>query len=361
MPPKQQSDKASVKKRPLGTLFGCAGTKLSADEKSFFRDADPLGFIIFTRNAENPAQLSSLIADLRETVGREYAPVLIDQEGGRVARLGPPNWPEFPPAATYGQIYKENKENGIAAAHLGGQLIGHELHQLGINVNCAPVLDLPQNNADPIIGDRAFGNDLDLIIDLGRAFARGLMQAGIAPVIKHIPGHGRALVDSHKDLPRVDTPVHELENDFAPFKALHYMAWAMTAHVVYTDIDPHNPATFSSQVIENIIRKKIGFRGFLVSDDLSMNALDGSMKSRAARALIAGCDAVLHCNGKMDEMIDVASGSNKMSASQWARFSLGNLQLHLASEKENEVDTFDLTTAKKDFAKLINSGSQKNG
>ena len=365
MPPEKQKRP----NRPLAALFGCSGTSLSAEEKSFFKEADPLGFIIFSRNVENPQQLKSLVADLRETVGRENAPVLIDQEGGRVARLSPPHWPAFPPAATYADIYKQDKKNGTDAARLGGQLIGYELDQMGITIDCAPVLDLPGADADPIIGDRAFGADVDTIVDLGRAFAEGLMDAGIAPVIKHIPGHGRALVDSHEKLPIVDATKDELEKDFAPFKALNYMAWAMTAHVVYTEIDPDNPATFSAEIIKNVIRKQIGFRGFLISDDLSMKALDNTsantsastMKERSSRALAAGCDAVLHCNGHMAEMIDVASGCGQMSGSQWARFALGNLQRHFAGEEDEESETFDLAKAKSSFDELIGAGANING
>ena len=363
MPPEKQKRP----NRPLAALFGCAGTKLGTEEKSFFKETNPLGFIIFSRNVENPTQLKALVSDLRKTVGRENAPVLIDQEGGRVARLSPPHWPTFPSAATYARIYKQDKKNGTDAAYLGGQLIGHELHQMGITVDCAPVLDLPGSGADPIIGDRAFGDNIDTIVDLGRAFAEGLMEVGVAPVIKHIPGHGRALVDSHEKLPIVGATKDELEKDFAPFKALNYMAWAMTAHVVYTEIDPDNPATFSAEIIENVIRKQIGFRGFLVSDDLSMKALANTsastMKQRASRALAAGCDAVLHCNGDMGEMIEVASGCEQMSGPKWARFALGNLQRHLAGieDKEDESEVFDLTKAKNSFDELINTVRKDNG
>ena len=358
LPDEQTEQSVKNKKRPLAAIFGCSGAELNAEEKSFFRDADPLGFIIFSRNVENPSQLHKLVSDLRETVGRESVPVLIDQEGGRVARLGQPNWPTFPPAETYAKIFAHNNENGVTAAHLGGRLIGHELFQLGITVDCAPVLDIPQPSADPIIGDRAFGNDVETIITLARAFAEGLMHSGVAPVIKHIPGHGRALVDSHEHLPRVDATMDELEKDFSTFKALNYMPWAMTAHVVYTAIDDKNPATLSSDVIANIIRKQIGFRGFLVSDDLSMKALEGEMQSRAQLALGAGCDAVLHCNGDMEEMVKVASGAKQITSSSWARFKLGNLQRHIAGEEEKEDDEFDLSEAKNNFDALINSAGK---
>lgn len=356
MRPDEKSEKN--KKKPLAAIFGCSEKTLSAEEKSFFRDVDPLGFIIFSRNVENPDQLRGLISDLRDSVGRDKAPVLIDQEGGRVARLRPPHWSEFPPAQTYAKIYANNKDDGINAAKLGGRLVGHELFQLGITVDCAPVLDIPVTGSDPIIGDRAFGHDSETIINLARSFAEGLMHAGVAPVIKHIPGHGRALVDSHKHLPCVDAAIDYLENDFSTFKALNYMPWAMTAHVVYTAIDSQNPATLSIDVISNIIRKQIGFRGFLVSDDLSMKALEGGMASRATRALDAGCDAVLHCNGDMQEMIEVASGAKQMTSAGWARFSLGNLQRHIAGEEEKEDDQFIFSEAKKTFDELIDSVGQ---
>jgi len=357
--PDEQTERSAInKKRPLAAIFGCSGTALNAEEKSFFRDADPLGFIIFSRNVENPSQLQQLVSDLRETVGRENAPVLIDQEGGRVARLGQPNWPTFPPAETYAKIFAHNNENGITAAYLGGRLIGHELFKLGITVDCAPVLDIPQADADPIIGDRAFGNNAETIITLARAFSEGLMYSGVAPVIKHIPGHGRALVDSHKHLPQVDATMNELEMDFSVFHAMNYMPWAMTAHVVYTAIDDKNPATLSTEVIANVIRKQIGFRGFLVSDDLSMKALEGEMQTRAQLALAAGCDAVLHCNGDMAEMKNVASGARQITSASWARFKLGNLQRHIAGEEEKEEDEFDVSEARKSFDSLIGSAGK---
>ena len=289
-------------------IFGCAGLELSADERAFFRDADPLGFILFARNVETPEQVRALVADLRDAVGRESAFVLIDQEGGRVARLRPPHWRAAPPAGRIGALYGRDEAAGLEAAHLNARLLADELHDLGIDVDCAPVLDLLLPGAHDIIGDRAFGADPDAVAALGRAACEGFMSGGVMPVIKHVPGHGRALQDSHKALPIVATGLDELDRtDFAPFRALSDMPAAMTAHVVYSAIDPDAAATVSPTAIDDIIRKRIGFGGLLISDDLSMEALQGSLGSRAAAARRAGCDIVLHCNGVMGEMQQVVA------------------------------------------------------
>ena len=288
-------------------IYGCAGTTLSADERAFFRDAQPWGFILFARNIHDRAQVRALVDYLRQTVGGS-APVLIDQEGGRVARLKPPAWKARPPAARFGQLYAAHQEPALEAVYLNARLIAHDLAEIGINVNCAPVLDLPVEGASDVIGDRAFAHDPAAIIDLGRMQIEGFLEGGVLPVMKHVPGHGRATADSHLALPRVSTEEEELSAfDFVTFRSLNTCPLAMTAHVVYEAIDPQRPATTSPKVIRDVIRGEIGFDGLLISDDLSMNALDGPLSSRTKAALFAGCDVVLHCNGKMDEMKAVAS------------------------------------------------------
>ncbi len=289
-------------------IYGCAGPLLSADERAFFRDTQPWGFILFARNIEQPDQVRSLVAALRDCVGDDAAPVLIDQEGGRVARLKPPYWRTRPPAARFGAAYAQNPESAREATYLNARLIAHDLAELGINVDCLPVLDVPVPGAHDIIGDRAFASDPATIIDLGRAQIEGLLEGGVLPVMKHIPGHGRAGADSHLALPRVAASAEELSaSDFVTFRSLDKCPIAMTAHVVYDSIDPQRPATTSPKVIRDVIRGEIGFDGVLLSDDLSMQALEGPLAVRAKAALFAGCDVVLHCNGDMGEMKDVAT------------------------------------------------------
>jgi beta-N-acetylhexosaminidase len=289
-------------------IFGCAGPALSDTERAFFAEADPLGFILFARNVETPVQVRRLTRALRDAVGRNDAPILIDQEGGRVARLKPPHWRLPPPAATFGALARRDPATAGEAARLNGRLIAAELADLGITVDCAPVADLPAQGAHGVIGDRAYGDDPDGIVRLARAMADGLLDGGVLPVLKHIPGHGRARADSHAELPSVDAPRALLEQtDFAPFRALRDLPWAMTAHVRYTAIDPARPATTSAIVIAEIVRRHIGFDGLLLSDDLSMNALAGGLADRARDALTAGCDVALHCNGRLDEMRAIAA------------------------------------------------------
>jgi beta-N-acetylhexosaminidase len=289
-------------------IYGCSGTSLSAPERDFFRQTRPWGFILFARNISEPAQVKALIEQLRDTVGDGQAPVLIDQEGGRVARLKPPHWRERSPAARFGALHAANPEAAREATYLNARLIAHDLTGLGINVDCLPVLDVPVPGAHDIIGDRAFAADPATIITLGRAQIEGLIDGGVLPVMKHIPGHGRAESDSHLALPRVSAAVEELSaSDFVTFRSLDQCPIAMTAHVVYESIDPQRPATTSPKVIRDVIRGEIGFDGLLMSDDLSMKALDGPLSVRARQAQFAGCDLVLHCNGDMDEMRDVAS------------------------------------------------------
>ncbi len=296
-------------------ILGCAGPVLSAEERQFFRDADPLGFILFQRNCESPEQVRQLIHDVRAAVGRAHAPVLIDQEGGRVARLKPPHWRAAPAAGRFGALAAADRSAALEAARLNATLMGHELAELGITVDCAPVLDLQHPGAHAgVVGDRALGTEPELVAELGRAVCEGLLAAGVTPVIKHMPGHGRALVDSHHDLPRVDAPLAELRRtDFVPFLRLAEMPWGMTCHVVYATIDPEHPATASAKVIADIIRGELGFDGLLLTDDLSMKALQGSLSERAARSLAAGCDVALHCNGKLAEMREVAEAAGPLS------------------------------------------------
>jgi len=285
-------------------IYGCAGTTLTAEERAFFRDAAPWGFIVFARNIETPDQVRALCADLRETVGR-FAPVFIDQEGGRVTRLKPPAFRDAPAMSVFGRLGDASAD----AARTNAALLAAELRSVGVTANCVPVLDVPEADADPVIGDRALGDAPDRVAALGRAVMEGTMAGGCAPVIKHIPGHGRAGVDSHVALPTVAASRADLEAvDFAPFKALADAPMAMTAHIVYSNIDVREPATTSKFLVEDVIRGHIGFDGLLMTDDLSMKALGGAFDERARKSLAAGCDVVLHCNGDMEEMRAVADG-----------------------------------------------------
>ena len=296
-------------------IFGCAGTALTAEERDFFRAADPLGFILFARNVETPDQVRSLVAALRQSVGRADAPVLIDQEGGRVARLKPPHWPARPPAAFFGELYRQRgRATACEAVRLDARLIADDIYRLGIDVLCAPVLDLRYPTTHQAIGDRSFAGDPQVVGDLADSFIDGAIEGGVIPVLKHMPGHGRATRDSHFDLPVVDATAAELAaSDFVPFCRLATRAWGMTAHIVYRAFDPARPATQSRIVIGDVIRGQIGFDGFLMTDDLSMNALGGDFAQRTERALSAGCDAILHCNGKMAEMTEVARAGRPLS------------------------------------------------
>lgn len=294
-------------------ILGCAGTTLTAEEVAFFKDVKPWGFILFKRNIADPNQVRALTAALRETVGRPDAPILIDQEGGRVARLQPPHWRIYPPGRAYGELVANDPLTAREITRLGSRLIAHDLLSLGVNVDCVPVLDVPDPKGHEIIGDRAYGDTPEQVATLGRAAAEGLLAGGVLPIIKHIPGHGRALSDSHLELPVVKAKLDELDKrDFAPFRVLSDMPMAMTAHVVYTAIDRRRPATTSKKAIKKIIRESIGFDGLLMSDDLSMKALSGDFKQRAKDSLSAGCDVVLHCNGDMAEMKAVMSGVGRM-------------------------------------------------
>jgi beta-N-acetylhexosaminidase len=301
-------------------IFGCAGLTLGAEERDFFRATDPAGFILFKRNCADPDQVRALVADLRAAIGRPAAPVLIDQEGGRVQRLRPPHWRAAPPARRFAELYKNDPAAGLRAAWINARLIAAELLDLGIDVDCAPVLDNPVPGAHDVIGDRALGDDVATIAALGRAVMDGLLAGGVLPVIKHLPGHGRAAVDSHKQCPVVGADDAELRaQDLPPFRDLADAPFAMTAHVIYQAWDTDRVATWSPDIIADVIRGEIGFRGCLLSDDLSMQALDGGLGERARRALAAGCDLALHCNGDLAEMQDVAAAAGTISEAAAAR------------------------------------------
>ncbi|MCC0029194.1 MAG: beta-N-acetylhexosaminidase [Brucellaceae bacterium] len=295
-------------------ISGCAGLELTRDEEAFFADERPWGFILFARNISEAAQVRDLTAALRASVGRPDAPVLIDQEGGRVQRLRPPLAPDYPAGSALGALWASDREAGRRAAWIQARLHAFDLLRLGITVDCIPVLDVAMDGMTAAIGTRAYRDDPECVAEIGRATADGLIAGGMAPVMKHVPGHGRARVDSHMELPRVDAPLDELiARDFAPFKALNDLTMAMSAHVVYEAIDPDNPATTSATVISDIIRGHIGFDGLLMSDDTSMKALSGDFAERAGAIIAAGCDVVLHCNGVMDEMRAIASRSPVLS------------------------------------------------
>ena len=288
-------------------ITGVAGLALTDRERSFLREAQPWGLILFRRNVASPEQLRGLVQEMRDGLGRR-APVLIDQEGGRVQRLGPPHWPAFPPGAAYGTAYKRDREQGLAAARLGARLIAADLFALGIDVDCLPIADVPVQGADPIVGDRAYGSEPGKVAVIARAVAQGLADGGVLPVVKHIPGHGRAVVDSHQKLPVVEADRALLEaTDFAAFVPLADLPMAMTAHVVFSAIDAVAPATVSATIVREVIRGSIGFDGLLMSDDISMQALSGTVGERTRSAIAAGCDIVLHCNGEMSEMKAVAA------------------------------------------------------
>jgi len=295
-------------------ITGIAGLELSAAERDFIQQQRPWGFILFKRNIDTPAQVTHLVGELRATAGNPDAPVLIDQEGGRVQRLGPPHWPVYPPGAWFGALYDIAPELGLTAARLSARLIADDLIQLGITVDCLPLADVPVEGADAVIGDRAYGSEPAKVAAIARAVTEGLEQGGVLAVLKHIPGHGRATADTHFRLPEVDTPRNELERtDFAAFQPLADLPMAMTAHVVFSALDPTHPATTSATIIEQVIRGVIGFQGLLMSDDVSMNALAGSIAERTRAIVTAGCDMVLHCNGRLDEMREVARETPELS------------------------------------------------
>lgn len=309
---------------PKAVIFGCAGPDLTADERAFFRDADPLGFILFARNINTPERTRRLVEELRSSVARPDAPVLIDQEGSRVARLRPPHWRKAPSARVLGELYARDPELGLEATRLNSRLLAADVASVGGDVDCLPVLDIGYPETHAAIGDRAYADRPEPVAALGRAAAEGLLAEGVMPVIKHMPGHGRATVDSHVSLPRVAASRELLERtDFLPFRLLSDLPWGMTGHLLFDAVDPAEPITVSARGVRDIIRGHIGFDGLLLTDDLSMQALDGSLGDRAARALAAGCDISLHCNGQSDEMIDIAGRIGIMTGAAGRRFAAG--------------------------------------
>lgn len=300
-------------------IFGIAGTTLSADERAFFREADPAGYILFGRNCDTPDQLRALTDDLRAIHGRERLLISIDQEGGRVARLRPPHWSGFPAGEAFDRLYRLAPASAIEAARANAEAMGIELAEAGITVDCHPPLDVRQPGAHDVIGDRALGSEPMQVAALGRAILDGLARAGVAGCIKHMPGHGRTMTDTHKEMPTVTASDEELELDIAPFKALNTALIGMTGHLLFTAWDAEKPATLSPFVIEEIIRKRIGFDGLLLTDDIDMEALDGTVPERSERAIAAGCDIVLNCWAKIDDMTAIALRLPGMSERTAAR------------------------------------------
>ena len=331
---------------PKAFICGCAGLELNAEEKGFLRASDPWGLILFRRNVASRDQLRQLTESFRDCVGRAGAPVLVDQEGGRVQRMGPPHWPAYPPlGALEGKLTPPRAES---AARLVARLIAHDLTEAGISVDCAPVIDVVEPASHAFIVARAASSHPERVIAMCRAFAEGLLAGGVAPVIKHMPGHGRARADSHFELPRVDAPREALKRDFAPFAALTDLPMAMSAHVVFSVIDPDRPATTSSKVVKEIMRGEIGFDGLIMSDDISMKALGGSCEERAKAIIAAGLDIVLHCNGELDEARAVASATPELSGE-----SLRRAEAALAAIRPPAP--FDLDKAAAEFAEITSA------
>ena len=329
-------------------ITGLSGPALSEAERSFLRESDPWGLIIFQRNIVGPQALQRLTAECRTVLGWE-APILVDQEGGRVQRMNRPHWPEYPPAAAYGELYQRDRARGLAAARLAARLIAADLAGVGIDVDCMPVADVPVAGADAVIGDRAFGFDPESVAALAGAFAEGLEEGGVLPVVKHVPGHGRATADSHKKLPTVTAERASLEtSDFAAFRPLAGLPLAMTAHVVFTAIDPSAPATTSVAIVRDVIRGSIGFQGVLMSDDLSMGALSGSLAERTRAAIEAGCDVALHCNGDMVEMEAVAAEAPVLGGEAARRAGA-------ALARRKPADPIDLAVKRAEFSALMSA------
>jgi len=300
-------------------IYGVQAFELTNSERDFFRDAEPAGFILFKRNCDTRDQVLRLTDSFRDLTGRADLPILIDQEGGRVARMKPPEWPAFPAAERFADLYQAAPSSAIEAVRSNARAIALMLRDVGVNVDALPLLDVRQPGATDIIGDRALGSEPMQVAALGRAVLDGLASAGVVGIVKHMPGHGRALVDSHKELPFVTASAEELEIDLEPFERLSWAPMGMTAHVVYEAWDPERPGSMSPIVIGEIIRGRIGFDGFLMSDDIGMEALAGDFSTRAAGVVAAGCDAALHCSGRMEEMVAVASAVPSMTPEGEAR------------------------------------------
>ncbi|MGV7120566.1 beta-N-acetylhexosaminidase [Sphingopyxis sp. 550A] len=303
----------------IPAIFGLSGLTLTDDERAFFRDSDPAGYILFGRNIANREQLRRLTDDLRGLDGRANLPILIDQEGGRVARMKAPEWPDFPSGAAFDALYERAPASAIEAARLNAMALAVMLAEVGITVDCLPLLDVRQPGASDVIGDRALGSEPMRVAALGRAILSGLQAGGVVGVVKHIPGHGRAMLDTHEALPTVTASDHDLQSDLAPFAALRDAAMAMTCHVIFDAWDRDRPATLSPTVIDGIIRQRVGFHGLLMTDDLDMKALSGTVPSRAADAVAAGCDIALNCWAKMDDMIGIAQALDPISTLSRAR------------------------------------------
>ena len=315
------------------SIFTCAGLELTRDEIAFFEEVNPFGFILFADNISSADQVRALTDAFRKCVGRDDAPVLIDQEGGRVARLKPPLWRETLPARTFGDCALRDLESAKRAVWINARLIAKELKDIGVDVDCAPVLDLSIPGAHDVIGDRSFGGTPELVIELGRSFSEGLIAGGVLPMIKHIPGHGRAMADSHKELPSVDLSRDELEaTDFAPFKGLADVPLAMTAHILFPRLDPERAATVSPMIIKEIVRGHMGYKGLIVSDDVTMAALSGSIREKAEETRRAGCDIVLHCYADLTQMREIAIGSGKID--ELSKIKFANARAKLPTEPE---------------------------
>lgn len=324
---------------------------LTSDERAFLRETQPWGLILFKRNIDNPAQVSDLAKEFRSVIGWN-APILVDQEGGRVQRLGPPHWPVYPPGAAYAALYERDPRLGKEAARLGARLIAADLRAVGIDVDCLPLADVPVDAADPIIGDRAYGRTPEQVAVLAGEIAAGLLAGGVLPVLKHVPGHGRATADSHLKLPVVDVPHATLsETDFAAFRPLNHLPLGMTAHVVFSAIDATSPATTSATMVSEVIRGEIGFLSLLMSDDVSMGALTGSIAERSRAAIAAGCDVVLHCNGKLDEMREVAAAVPMLEGRALER-------ADAALAQRRNPEPIDLDVARGRFAALLSGDAQ---
>jgi len=334
---------------PLSCIIGLTDTRLKKSESLFLRDANPWGVILFSRNVKNPDQLRKLTGDIRDAMGRNTL-IFIDQEGGRVQRMRAPHWRAFPSGDDYARIYRKKRDVGLRACYLGHRLIADDLRAVGITSDCAPVLDLPQPDADPIISDRALGNTVEGIVDMANAAMAGLMSGGVAPVVKHIPGHGRATVDSHKELPKIKANRNTLEaSDFLPFRKLHDAPMAMTAHAVYSH-NSRTAITISRKSLTELIRAAIGFDGLLMTDDLDMKALTGDLTRKTERALKAGCDIALQCSGRLADSVKVAKGSQVLSGRAFAR-------AMIADNCADHITAFDRIAAEAEFDVLMSGGA----